>query len=109
MSKTAVSPDADDEITRIASKYDTNNNGTWSLAEVKMIVTDLRKVKKQKRRIMILSALLVGFVLILLLGNFGLVVAGVALTQQLKTSSADSGATPVLQDRSATCYLLFAT
>lgn len=96
--KVTVAPQ--DEVEALARKYDNNKNGTWSLDEVKLIASDLLVSNQQRRRIKTLSFVLAGVVVFLLVSNFGLVMAGMAITRQLGTSTGSSGATPSLQDRS---------
>ena len=68
-------------------KYDKDKDGSFSIDEVAVIVSDVQKERRAKKNYKKMSCLLVAIVLFVLGGNAGLTVAVVYLTQQIDTNS----------------------
>jgi hypothetical protein len=89
------------QIEALLESYDTNGDGKYGKAEVRLLVSDLQKQtsaladsKAARKRLSLLSFLIVGLLALSLLGNFLMTFAVIVMTQVVKSSGS------VLQDTS---------
>ena len=79
--------DREETGAELMRKYDKDKDGSFSIDEVAVIVSDVQKERRAKKNYKKMACLLVAIVLFVLGGNAGLTVAVVYLTQQIDTNS----------------------